>query len=90
MKEKKLNILQKIFIKIIEFYQKFFSLDHSFWAKQRWIPYCKFFPTCSEYTKESIEKNWAIKWAFLWIWRILRCMPWSKWWYDPVEKEKRK
>jgi putative component of membrane protein insertase Oxa1/YidC/SpoIIIJ protein YidD len=36
---------------------------------------------------ESVEKKWVVIWTSKWIFRILRCMPWSKWWYDPVERE---
>jgi hypothetical protein len=52
------------------------------------VPYCKHIPTCSEYMIEAIEKKWVFFGTLKWIWRILRCMPWSKWWYDPVEKNK--
>lgn len=84
-----MNIFQKAIIKSVKFYQKYFSPDHSFWAKHRWCPYCKYFPTCSEYMIEAVEKKWAFKGFFMWIWRIMRCMPWNKWGYDPVEKEKK-
>lgn len=85
-----MNRVQKFIIKTVRFYQKYFSPDHSFWAKIRWNHYCKYFPTCSEYMIEAVEKKWAFKWFFMWVWRIMRCMPWSKWWIDFVEKEKNK
>jgi putative membrane protein insertion efficiency factor len=84
-----MNLIQKSLIKLVKIYQKIFSPDHSFWA--RWLdktPYCKHIPTCSEYMIEAIEKKWAIVWTIKWTWRIMRCMPWSKWSYDPVEKKK--
>lgn len=84
-----MNILQKALIKLVKIYQKILSPDHSFWARTlNKPPYCKHFPTCSEYMIESIEKKWAILWWFNWIFRILRCMPWNKWGYDPVDKKK--
>ena len=43
--------MKKILIKIIEWYQKHISL----WLQQKHIM-CKFYPTCSEYTKQAIEK----------------------------------
>jgi len=50
--------VKKILIFIIEVYQKYLSPDHSFWArKNNNPPYCKHYPTCSEYTKEAIEKK---------------------------------
>lgn len=83
--------MKKIIIKIIELYQKYLSPDHSIWAKKtNRVPYCRFIPSCSEYAKEAVEKKGVIKWCVLWIYRILRCMPWSKWWYDPVIKPEKK
>ncbi|RAL57725.1 membrane protein insertion efficiency factor YidD [Candidatus Gracilibacteria bacterium GN02-872] len=90
MKSKKLNIFQKIIIRTIKVYQKYLSPDHSFWAKHRNHPYCRYFPTCSQYFIEAVEKKGAICGSLKGIWRIMRCMPWSKGGYDPVEKEKGK
>ena len=53
-----MNILQKTLIKLVKIYQKILSPDHSFWARNlNKPPYCKHFPTCSEYMIESIEKK---------------------------------
>ena len=46
---------------------------------------CKFYPTCSEYTKQAIEKYGALKGTRLGIFRILRCNPFSKGGYDPLK-----
>ncbi|NDK09954.1 membrane protein insertion efficiency factor YidD [Candidatus Gracilibacteria bacterium] len=79
--------MKKILIFIIEVYQKYLSPDHSFWArKNNNPPYCKHYPTCSEYTKEAIEKKGALMGSLKGIGRILRCMPWNKGGYDPVDK----
>jgi len=83
--------MKKTLIYLIELYQKYLSPDHSLWAKSsNKPPYCKFTPSCSDYMKESIEKKWIIIWLIKWIWRILRCNPWNKWWYDPVVDKKKK
>ena len=71
--------MKKILLKIIEFYQKNISL----WLQSNNIN-CKFYPTCSEYTKQAIEKYGAVKGCLLAGWRILRCNPFSKGGYDPV------
>ena len=39
---------------------------------------CKFYPTCSEYSKQAFEKYGVIKGFYLSINRILRCNPFSK------------
>ena len=48
-------------------------------------PSCVFYPTCSEYAKEAVEKYGAIKGMYLVTRRILRCHPWQKNHMDPVE-----
>ena len=47
-------------------------------------PCCRFFPTCSVYTIQAIEKYGVIKGGFLGIRRILRCHPFSRGGHDPV------
>ena len=61
---------------LINFYQK--HISKHFGKK------CIFYPTCSEYTKQAIEKYGAGKGFVLGIARILRCNPFSKGGYDPV------
>jgi len=46
---------------------------------------CRFLPTCSEYTKESIIKFGFFKGVWLGIKRIVRCHPWGKSDYDPIK-----
>ena len=55
-------------------------------------PCCKYYPTCSNYGLQAIERFGALKGGLLTLWRILRCNPFSKGGYDPVpeKKEKRK
>ena len=79
------NKFQNTIIKIVKQYQKYLSPDHSFWAKNN-PPYCQHIPSCSEYMIEAVEKKGAIKGSIKGVFRIMRCMPWSKGGYDPVEK----
>lgn len=52
---------------------------------------CRFYPSCSHYSKEAIEKHGALKGLALSIARISRCHPFSKGGYDPVpDNNKRK
>lgn len=46
---------------------------------------CKYYPTCSEYMKQAIEKYGAFKGTFKGIKRLLRCNPFSKGGYDPLK-----
>ncbi len=72
--------LKTFFIKLINLYQKTLSLDTGF-LKQIGIikrPICVFYPTCSEYTKEAINKYGILKGIKLSFLRIIRCHPWQK------------
>jgi hypothetical protein len=70
-------MIKKICIKLIEFYQKSISP----WLGHR----CKYYPSCSEYTKQAIEKYGAVRGTIKGIKRILRCNPFSKGGYDPLK-----
>ncbi len=72
--------MKYIFIKTILFYQKKISPVFSFFGIN-----CKYYPTCSEYTKQAIEKYGSVKGIFLGIIRILKCNPFSKGGYDPLK-----
>lgn len=45
---------------------------------------CRFYPTCSEYTLEAIEKRGVVKGAWLALRRLARCQPWGGHGCDPV------
>lgn len=69
--------MKKILIGLVKTYQKYLSplKGHST---------CIYFPTCSQYAVEAIEKYGALKGGLLAVWRILRCNPFAKGGYDPV------
>lgn len=46
---------------------------------------CRFEPTCSEYTRQAVEKYGAIRGTWLGVKRILRCQPFCKGGHDPVK-----
>ncbi|MFO7612758.1 MAG: membrane protein insertion efficiency factor YidD [Clostridia bacterium] len=48
-------------------------------------PKCKYYPTCSEYAYQAIDRYGAIKGTGKAVWRILRCNPFSKGGVDPVK-----
>lgn len=45
---------------------------------------CRFYPTCSHYGYEAIERHGVIKGGWLTIKRVGRCNPFFKGGYDPV------
>ena len=50
------------------------------------IDSCRFVPTCSDYAEQALERYGMCGGATRALWRILRCNPFSKGGYDPVEK----
>jgi len=46
---------------------------------------CRFIPTCSEYTKQAIEKYGAARGIWMGMKRVSRCRPGGGFGYDPVE-----
>ena len=62
----------------IKAYQLTFSPDHGFFKARFPHGYCPFFPSCSAYAYQAIEKNGVIRGGWQSLWRILRCHPWTK------------
>ncbi len=61
---------RKLEIFLIEFYQNKISTH----TKKR----CIYYPTCSEYTKQAVDKYGIIKGNVLGFIRILKCNPFSR------------
>ena len=72
-------------LKIIRFYQKTCSPDHSKFSVLHPYGFCRFQPTCSEYGYQAIERYGLIRGGTKAMGRILRCHPWSKGGWDPVK-----
>ncbi|OIO20369.1 MAG: membrane protein insertion efficiency factor YidD [Candidatus Magasanikbacteria bacterium CG_4_10_14_0_8_um_filter_32_14] len=63
---------------LIKFYQKTLSPDHGWFKSCFPQGYCRFYPSCSKYGHDIIEKKGLIKGIPQALWRIIRCNPWSK------------
>lgn len=70
-------MIKQIMLCLIRFYRRALS-------PYKWRCYCRFYPTCSQYALEAIEKYGAWKGGKMALFRILRCNPFSKGGYDPV------
>ena len=71
--------MKRLLLVLIRFYRKFIS--------PLFPPRCRFYPTCSAYALEAIEKYGAFRGGWMAFHRILRCHPFTKGGYDPVEKQ---
>jgi putative membrane protein insertion efficiency factor len=49
-------------------------------------PSCRFYPSCSAYALEAVDRYGALKGVYLSIRRLSRCHPWNPGGYDPVPK----
>ncbi|MCD6139118.1 MAG: membrane protein insertion efficiency factor YidD [Deltaproteobacteria bacterium] len=47
-------------------------------------PACRFYPTCSEYTYQAVQRHGALKGSWMAAKRILRCHPFHPGGFDPV------
>lgn len=69
--------MKRVMIILIRFYRKYLSSLKGYSS-------CKYYPTCSTYALEAIERYGAAKGGYLAVKRVLRCNPFSKGGYDPV------
>ena len=67
---------KKTLLFLIRFYQRRIS--------PLFPPCCRFYPTCSAYAAQAIEKYGAAKGGWLAFRRIIRCHPFNDGGYDPV------
>jgi uncharacterized protein len=73
-------MLKKVFISIIRFYQVAISPIKP--------PSCRFYPTCSHYGLEAVQRFGALKGGWLTLKRILKCHPFHPGGVDPVPDKK--
>ena len=70
-------MLERILKGLIVFYQRFISPLKA--------PSCRFYPTCSHYSLQALEKYGPVKGLWMTAARILRCHPFHPGGYDPVK-----
>jgi len=69
--------MRRIVVAALKFYRNYLSIMN--------LRCCRFYPSCSEYAIGSINKYGVFAGGVKSAWRILRCNPFSKGGYDPVE-----
>jgi uncharacterized protein len=50
--------------------------------------HCKYYPSCSEYAVQAVRRFGILRGLVLAGWRLLRCNPWSRGGFDPVEAQR--
>jgi len=69
--------MRRIFLIIIKIYQKIVS--------PLFPPSCRFYPSCSEYCYQSIEKHGLMRGGWYSFLRIGKCHPFHSGGFDPVK-----
>ena len=78
-------MIKKLILKFIKLYQKTLSPDSGWFANKYPHGFCKYYPNCSTYSYQAIEKYGVIKGSFKSLYRIIRCNPFSKGGIDNVK-----
>lgn len=71
-----MNPVQWLLVLLIRFYRRFIS--------PLFPPTCRFYPTCSAYALEAVQKHGAMKGSWLAVKRVSKCHPFHPGGYDPV------
>ncbi len=74
--------MRKIIKLLIRFYQLVFS---PFFGQS-----CRFYPTCSHYAMEAVERHGSLRGSWLAVRRLCRCHPWHPGGVDLVPENKEK
>jgi len=72
--------MKKIILKTVYLYKRFLSGA----LKLLLGGGCRFYPTCSDYAAEAVEKHGAFKGTILAVKRISKCHPFNPGGLDPV------
>ena len=75
-----MNGMKTLLKALVRFYRKFISPLKP--------PTCRFYPTCSAYALEALEKHGALKGSYLAVRRIVKCHPFHPGGIDPVPPAK--
>ncbi|MDD2502367.1 MAG: membrane protein insertion efficiency factor YidD [Clostridia bacterium] len=69
--------MKKLLLTLIRSYRK--------WISPLFVPSCRFYPTCSQYSMQAIEKYGSLKGLYLSLIRLIKCNPLHPGGYDPLK-----
>ena len=75
-------MLKRLILAPVRFYQRVIS-------PLKPVPTCRFTPTCSQYAIEAVERRGVLIGTLKALWRLLRCNPFCRGGYDPVERTRK-
>ena len=70
-------MLNRIFLKFVHGYQR--------WISPFLLPACRFYPSCSEYAAQAIQRYSLVKAVVLIVTRIFKCHPYHEGGSDPLK-----
>jgi len=73
------HLVASVLVAVIRAYQTFIS--------PALRPSCRYYPSCSQYAIDAVRRFGILRGVVLAGWRLLRCNPWSRGGYDPVERQ---
>ena len=75
-----MNPIAWLFVRLVKLYQKVVSPLLG--------PRCRYYPSCSEYAAQAVNRYGILRGLVLASWRVLRCNPWSHGGVDLVEDQR--
>ncbi|MFC1687682.1 membrane protein insertion efficiency factor YidD [Patescibacteria group bacterium] len=78
--------IQSTLIALLRLYQRTLSPDHGWFRSRYPYGFCRFHPTCSEYSIQVISRYGILRGTGKSIIRIIRCNPLNSGGYDPITK----
>ncbi len=68
--------MRKLIVAVLRFYK---------WAISPMLPSaCRYYPSCSDYTRQAVEKYGPVRGLWMGIKRVARCHPFHSGGLDPV------
>jgi uncharacterized protein len=74
------NLIRRVVVALLRAYQR--------WISPAFGPRCRYYPSCSEYAVQAVQRFGILRGLVLAAWRLLRCNPLSHGGFDPVDEQR--